>query len=303
MLFAGVGGDSSSGYVQDVSKAFLLRGWTTCCINARGTKSSPRVRRLENIFNPYDSSDLETVLDSILRGGERQETAETVVGDNVNLRRKPENQVDIILIGFSLGAISLGKYMTSRGPMVPDNVRAAIMFSGAFSMEFAEWWRYREVFQPMIVSQLVSDFGEKYGKDLERKFSKQQLLKAGTASTYRTLVSDLLLPAMRKTDPDADVDASTRSYEAFQDSGKSSSADRARISRPTLLVTAIDDPLHNPEMLGFSTSNPVESPNLAYMITEEGGHVGWPTDVGGGSAFMRKTALSFAEAACAQKSV
>ena len=88
------------------------------------------------------------------------------------------------------------------------------------------------------------------------------------------------------------------SYEAFQDSGVSSPADRALIARPTLLVTAIDDPLHNPDMLGFGTDHPVESPNLIYMVTEEGGHVGWPSGFSGGSAFMRDTALSFAKAAC-----
>ena len=321
VLFAGIGGDSSSGYVQDVSQAFLDDGWTTCCINARGMKSSPRVHRLENIFNPYDSADLETVLDYILgdgggggdkealRAGELDLDSNKVDPDTTaggpddghhHHHLHKNDSVDIILVGFSLGAISLGKYMTSKGPLVPRNVRAAIMFSGAFSMEFAEWWRYREVFQPMIVPELVCDFGETYGANLERKFSKEQLLKAGSASSYRALVSDLLLPAMKKSDPGQDEDALPASYEAFQDLGKSSSADRGRIARPTLLVTAIDDPLHNPEMLGFSTNDPVESPDLLYMITEEGGHVGWPTDVGGGSAFMRKTALSFAKAAACE---
>ena len=245
------------------------------------------MHRLENIFNPYDSADLETVLNYIL-------TSETLRPGST-----PSGEVenrDIILVGFSLGAISLGKYMASKGPSVPQNVRAAIMFSGAFSMEFAEWWRYREVFQPMIVPQLVCDFGERYGADLEQKFSKEQLLRAGEAKSYRALISDLLLPAMRKCD--CGEDSMLSSYEAFQDSGASSPADRALIARPTLLVTAIDDPLHNPDMLGFRTDHPVESPNLIYMVTEEGGHVGWPSGFSGGSAFMRDTALSFAKAAC-----
>ena len=58
---------------------------------------------------------------------------------------------------------------------------------------------------------------------------------------------------MRKCD--CGEDSMLSSYEAFQDSGASSPADRALIARPTLLVTAIDDPLHNPDMLGFGTDH------------------------------------------------
>ena len=300
VLLAGVGGSSNSGYITDVSRAFHEEGWVTCCINARGMQESPRVKRLENIFNPFQNSDLQTILDCISgRNVGVKEAKRTALTSRIEENREnqdvQDSDADVVLVGFSLGAISLGKYMTSKGASLSHCVRASIMFSGAFSMDFANWWRYRFFFQKMIVPRLVADFISKYSKDLMRKFSKERLLKICAASSYKDLVTDLLLPAMRRHDGS---DGALGSYKEFQESGKSERADLARISRPTLLVTALDDPLHNPEMLGFSTVDSIESSSLVYMITQEGGHVGWPTELGGSSAFMRETAVSFAKAAC-----
>lgn len=95
--------------------------------------------------------------------------------------------------------------------------------------------------------------------------TSEQLTKVGNASTYSEILTDVLLPILERKEK----------YKKFQKSGESSAEDRAQIDRPTLLLTALDDPFHHPELCGFAT-NTVESPNLVYMITEEGGHVSWP---------------------------
>ena len=70
-------------------------------------------------------------------------------------------KVPIALVGFSLGAISLGKFMASRGENVPDSVVCACLVSGSFSMDLADGWRYRSTFQPLIVPKMVGEFGRR----------------------------------------------------------------------------------------------------------------------------------------------
>ena len=62
--------------------------------------------------------------------------------------------LNIVLCGFSLGAISTGKYMTTKGKKMDALIKGAVMVSGAWGMEFANWWRYKEIFQPLIVPDL-----------------------------------------------------------------------------------------------------------------------------------------------------
>ena len=62
--------------------------------------------------------------------------------------------LNIVLCGFSLGAISTGKYVTTKGKKMDALIKGAVMVSGAWGMEFANWWRYKEIFQPLIVPDL-----------------------------------------------------------------------------------------------------------------------------------------------------
>jgi predicted alpha/beta-fold hydrolase len=86
-------------------------------------KKNPPVKNSKNIFNPYTTEDLEVLL--------------------LWLKDNFPADVPIVMIGFSLGAITLGKYMTSKGNSVPDNVRGAVMISGAFGMDIADGERYK----------------------------------------------------------------------------------------------------------------------------------------------------------------
>jgi hypothetical protein len=55
--------------------------------------------------------------------------------------------------------------------------------------------------------------------------------------------------------------------------------------------------MHSPDCLGieanYEPGYATPSPNLVYMITEEGGHVGWPTNAWGGSSFLRSAVVDF----------
>lgn len=108
------------------------------------------------------------------------------------------------------------------------------------------------------------------------------------------MVNEVLLPALNDGKREVGM-----TYGKFQKSGASTVEQRAQIAKPTLLLTALDDPFHHPELCGFKTDT-VESPNLIYMITEEGGHVSW-ANTSGKSPFMRKTIFDFTKACIKHK--
>lgn len=276
VLLPGIGGGSSEPYACAIVDAFSKLGWSICALSARGLGDSPPVNDVSNIFVPSDYSDLDTVLRHI--------------------SSSCDPGTPIFLVGVSLGGITLGKYMTDLGEKVPQQVCGAALVSGAFDMEFCDWWRYREVFQRGIVPGLVQDIMGKYEPQLSDMLSELELLKMCHATTYRELVLNALIPIRRKALERRDESYVEETYTSFQAASGSKIEELSRISRPTLLLTALDDPLHAPDKIGIDTSK-VPSPYLIYMVTEEGGHVSWP-DVESGlrSQFMCDTLTSFAAA-------
>ena len=59
--------------------------------------------------------------------------------------------------------------------------KGALMISGAFDMEFSHWWRYREIFQHLIVPELCEEFLIKYGKKIEQEIGFKQIQKISHA--------------------------------------------------------------------------------------------------------------------------
>ena len=83
--------------LSPVLSSLFVAGWTTCTINPRGLKTSPPVSTLKHAFSPYSLHDLDDLLHWI------EHTQAVADVDS------------IVLCGFSLGAISLGKYMSAKG--------------------------------------------------------------------------------------------------------------------------------------------------------------------------------------------
>ena len=134
---------------------------------------------------------------------------------------------------------------------------------------------------------LCVEFLTRYGQKLEKILTEKQLLNLGSASTYDEMVSNLLLPI---------IGTEGMTYLDFQKEGTSSVEERQNIDRPTLLMFSLDDPLHNPNQLGINV-NEIENKdlpeNLCYMVTEEGGHVSFPTHVSGRSDLLRSTVVEW----------
>ena len=277
IFLAGVGGDSSSPYIKECNEKMTNNGWTTVTLNPRGLKSAPSVTTLEHSFSPYNLDDLDDLL--------------------LWIETKTSSSLKIVLIGFSLGAISLGKYLSSRGADLDERIVGAVMVSGAFGMDFAQWWRYREIFQALIVPELVLEFLAKYGHLLEQHLSTTQMSNIGSATTYQEMVENLLLPVLTLADQGRDP----MSYSDFQAMSVSTAEEVGKISCPTLFMASLDDPLHSSSLLNITKdmldgkgSSSSHRGNVCYMLLEEGGHVNFPTDLWGGSSLLQSTVFEWA---------
>ena len=85
-----------------------------------GLRSSPNIKLLKNIFSPYKLDDLEEILDWMRNVTEDPASSSSSSSSSSTL--------SVILCGFSLGAISLGKYMTSKGDQIDAVVKGNNFF-------------------------------------------------------------------------------------------------------------------------------------------------------------------------------
>lgn len=340
ILLPGVGGSSSAAYVVGVARALDKKGWRSLTIGARGLGDTPSVPSLLNIFDPNDLSDVSRavhLLDSLL-----------------------DPQVPVILVGFSLGGIMANQYAVQCGDTLSPRVKAIVSVSGAFRLDFFHWDRYRDAYQRMIVPNLVADALARYGHRLgelasyeEGKrnptFDNAALWLLSSSTTYKELISRLLLPLqLLRREVDMEIDSGLGSsvdkeaeihppllpfsqydsFPSFQLAGEACPHARARVRCPLLLLCALDDPLHQPDLLGvpsvalLGSTHPLScgrcggcvaheagpsedaqtASNIAYLVTERGGHVGWPRPgcPQGGFEFMSDVIFAFAQAATSE---
>eukprot|EP00808_Paulinella_micropora_P010280 g16658.t1 len=162
-------------------------------------------------------------------------------------------------------------------------------------------------YQRLFVPALVQDLLRKYTIQLSQLLSEAELRRLSRADTFRKLVEHVLVPirqralllrgAMSSPAPPYSANALVADQQTFQAHLSSKPSDLTELLKPTLFLASLDDPLHNPTMIGLpremppkvttqgksssasslagSSRCPSES-QLVYMLTAEGGHVAWP---------------------------
>ena len=136
----------------------------------------------------------------------------------------------------------------------------------------------------MIVPNLVESITAKYGERFGSLLSEQQIQTLSKATSYAHMFETLALPYRDDFN----------SFDELVDALGTNAAQKERVSKPLLLVSALDDPMHNPNMVGFDVEH--EQENIIYAFTSQGGHVSWATDHTGSFGWMRNVASSFAGA-------
>lgn len=136
----------------------------------------------------------------------------------------------------------------------------------------------------MIVPQLVESICAKYADRFRADLNADQERRLRSAMSYAHLFETLALPYRDD-------------FQSFEElvEGLATPKDRkSRVARPLLMVSALDDPMHNPCMVGFETTHAHE--NLIYAFTSQGGHVSWATDHSGSFSWMHEVAANFTAA-------
>lgn len=168
----------------------------------------------------------------------------------------------LVLCGVSLGGNVLLKWLGERGDSLPDRIRAAAAISVPFDLERGS-------------RHISRGFSRVY----ERHFLKTLRRKAAAKlSRFPGLFDDdALLRARTLYDFDEVVTGPIHGFRGAHDYYVRSSSLRflSGIRRPTLLVSAMDDPFLPSEVLDQVSVVARDNPFLTTEFTRRGGHVGF----------------------------
>jgi len=171
IVLAGVGGDSNAPYVRDAVHSFTEIGWPACVLLARGLGNAPKVNSVQGIFNPANVTDVLEALKIV---------------DALH-----DGQAPIVLVGFSLGGITLCNVLGRHADEIPSSVCGAVSISGAFECGPMDWERYESTYQKLIVPELLTEVLEHYGEQLYEVLGKDGLHHLVESNTYTHLFERL----------------------------------------------------------------------------------------------------------------
>jgi predicted alpha/beta-fold hydrolase len=215
------------------------RGWGADLMIFRGCGDEPN--RAARFYHSGETSDLAFVLDRI-----REEHPESA----------------LLLAGVSLGGNVLLKHLGEMGASLPPSIRAAAAVSVPFDLE--KGCRHiSRGFSKVYDRHFLQTLKSKALAKLERfpeLFDRDALLRARTIYDFDDVVT-------------APVHGFADAHDYY--SRSSSLGFLARIRRPTLLLSAIDDPFLPPQVLDDVRAIAARNPALAVEFTEHGGHVGF----------------------------
>lgn len=297
LILPGVGGDSNVPYLLQACDKALEKGWVCCVMLALGLGTS-RVKDVRNLFEPSTLGDLQKTIDLI-----------SAVFNG-----------PIFLLGFSLGGVTVCNYLSRCSspsgepddtaearddalPIPSRRVTAAVAVSGAFRLDFMNWWRYKSVYQSVIVPALLLEVYQKYSDQLVKLLSPRALSTLFSSTSYSDLHSHLFSPLKQALQGEQKFDLANpmKSLPVEFDSWKASlegDERRLNIKVPLLLLTALDDPFHEVDQVGVEVSP--ANPLLAYLVTESGGHVAWPRGLKDFS-FAQSVATSFCDSVISEQ--
>ncbi len=236
VLSHGLEGNSRRAYMLGMARALLRRRWDVVAWNYRGCSGEPNQR--PRFYHSGATDDLDTVVQHVLRGGLYQRLA---------------------LVGFSLGGNLTLKYLGEGGTRLDGRVGRSVVFSvpcdlASSAMRMARW--HNRLYMRRFLRMLR-----------EKIRAKNALFPEITDDGYETI-----------RDFRAFDDRYTAPLHGFADARDywlrcSSRPLLARITVPTLLVNALDDPFLAADC--FPMEEATANPQLFMETPRWGGHVGF----------------------------
>lgn len=245
----GLEGSIRSHYVAGLFGEAQRRGWGADLLIFRGCGDEPN--RGPRFYHSGETGDLAFALTRVQA-------------------EYPESP--ILLAGVSLGGNVLLKFLGERGADLSRQIRGAATISVPYDLERG-------------ARRLMQGFSRVYDRHFLRTLRQKARAKL---ARYPGLFDAAALERARTIyDFDDAVTAPVHGFADAHDYYTRSSSIRwiESIERPTLLLSAVDDPFLPPEVLGDVRALARENPRLTLEFTDRGGHVGFV----GGAAPWRAT--------------
>ena len=258
LVLHGLEGSRQSHYVTGLLRHIGDRGWRGVVLNFRSC--SGELNQLPRFYHSGDTGDLQTVVDLLIA-------------------RQPDVRLGVV--GVSIGGNVLLKWLGERGADVPAALAAAVAISVPFDLTACAAVLDRGLRRALYTANFMRTLRRKV-VDKARRFpgfvDLDAVRRARTFAAYDRAVTAPLHGF-----------ADERDYWARSSSGPY----LARIRRPTLLISALDDPFIPAESLPDPRALP---PDVTAEFVARGGHVGfvegWPWRT---ASWAERRAVEFVE--------
>ena len=243
LIVHGLSGSSESHYVLGLQSALSRRGWASVALNCRG--ASGRQNNLPQAYHAGSSADLRQALEHVAT-------------------RYP--QAPRAIVGYSLGGSMTLKLLSEPGidALVSAGVAVSVPLLLPLCADRMDQG-FSRVYRKHFMGALVAHWEEKMrhletaGNDVAASRVREQL-KRGPFRSFWQFDNDLVAPLHGFLD--------------VHDYYSRSSARQFlhRISTPTLIIQAHDDPFMTPGVLPDASEL---SPRVHFELCRKGGHVGF----------------------------
>lgn len=237
LLLHGLEGNARSHYARGLLGLAQAAGWRAVVLNFRSCSGEPN--RLPRFYHSGDTGDLHEVVQRLAAR---------------------EGRSPMVAVGVSLGGNVLLKWLGEQGDAVPPVLRAAVGISVPFDLEPCARALDRGFQKWVYTANFMRSFKDKVRAKVAVHGAFVDLAAVRRARTFAAYDRLVTAPLHGFAD---EVDywrrASCRPY-------------LGRVRRPTLLISALDDPFVPPEALPDPATLP---PRMQIELTERGGHVGF----------------------------
>lgn len=235
MAIHGLEGSSQAGYVVAILRGAARRGWGATALNFRSCSGEPN-----RLARSYHSGE---------------------IGDSLAVMKHLQARISgpLYAVGFSLGANVLCRLLEETGADAPVHAAAAV----STPYDLAACCARLDGPGPF---QLL--YRERFLRTLKQK-AREKLRRFPNAFNRKAMEAARSIRAFD--------DAVTAPLHGFRDAdhyyAEASSGPRLHaIQRPTLLLSASDDPMLQSPVIPPQAA---DNPNLSVVLTERGGHVGF----------------------------
>lgn len=255
ILFHGLEGSVRSPYVQGVAAACAVRGWSVAAVEHRSCGGE--MNRARRLYHLGETSDVDFVIREVQR-------------------RWPHRA--LLLAGFSAGANMLAKWLGEQEGRAPEAIRAAAVVSAPFEIDRSAR-RIDRVLGGVYVAHFLRTL-------IPKTLAKERQFP-GCIDVARVRASRSFA---------AFDDCATAALHGFRGAEEywltsSCGAFLPGIRRPTLLLSARDDPFHDEDTL--PTHTVLASPWLHGVFPSSGGHVGFHLGLTPDANFGQQKMLAF----------